>query len=79
MVDPMIYNLKSKARSKYVLYMVPENRHAIDMGIKPFERSFKNLRALADFKIMLGKTWYQHGPDIVPKCINPINMGLRPC
>ena len=79
MVDPMISTLKSKARSKYVLYMVPESRHAIDIGIKPFEGSFKNLRALADFKIMLDKTWYQHGADIVPKCINPINMCLRPC
>ena len=40
--------------------------------------SLENLRPLAGLYGNLGKTWSQHGPNMVPKNRHSIEMVLRP-
>ena len=58
--------------------MVPENRHSIEMVLRPFGFSVENFSALAGLEVKLGQTWSQHGPDMVPKNTHSIEIVLRP-
>ena len=44
-------------------YMVPKNRHSMEMGLRPFRFSVENFMALAGLEVKLGQTWFQQGPQ----------------
>ena len=48
------------------------------MVLRPFGFSVENFSTLAGLEVKLGQTWSQHGPDMVPKNRDTINMGLGP-
>ena len=47
------------------------------MGLRPFRFSVENFGGLAGWEVKLGKTWSQHGPNMVPKNKHSNEMGLR--
>ena len=49
------------------------------MVLRPFGVSVENFSALAGLEVKLVQTWSQHVPDMVPKKLRSIKMGLRPC
>ena len=48
------------------------------MVLKPCRFSVENFSALGGLEVKLGRTWSEHGPDMVPKNKHSIYMGLRP-
>ena len=57
--------------------MVLKIKHSIEMVLKPCRFSVENFSALGGLEVKLGRTWSEHGPDMVPKNRHSIDMGLR--
>ena len=57
--------------------MVLKIKHSIDMVLRPCRFSVENFSALGGLEVKLGRTWSEHGPDMVPKNKHSIDMGLR--
>ena len=47
------------------------------MVLRPCRFSVENFSALGGLEVKLGRTWSEHGPDMVPKNKHSIDMGLR--
>ena len=56
--------------------MVLKIKHSIEMVLKPCRFSVENFSALGGLEVKLGRTWSEHGPDMVPKNKHSIDMGL---